>query len=169
MSATTKEEWELKKIQAEVDKLHKEAKLINGNKVRAWITVFSVAFGIIVSTIGGYKTLAEIAANNKQQAMEAQIRSHQIFLNHVLDRMSGTKVDYSEYTSAGLKLIKRESYGGTTQVGAYAAAISLACEFENLRLPAEQALSFQIATAPKDNSARMMLEIYRQKCKPGIN
>ena len=165
MNEANKQEWETKKLQAEVNKLQNEASLIQSKKVRAWIMVVSVAVGIIVSSVGIYKSMSEIASKNKQLSMESTIRSHQIFLNHVLDRMSGIQTDTEELNSDGnLMIVKRERFGGTTQVGAYAAALALACEFKNLRLPAEEALKWQVETTSGDKTAAVMLERLKNGC-----
>ncbi|MFX0199644.1 MAG: hypothetical protein ACFFCW_26270 [Candidatus Hodarchaeota archaeon] len=147
MSDNNREELERIKLQREIAKIETEIRSLHTARVRAWVTALSVAVGIIVSAIGLYQTLKEIRHKDRQLAMEAQIRSHEIFLNQVLDRISGIKTEYWELRKVGkdekLVNVKDERYGGTTMVGAYAAAVSLAKEFPALRGPAKEALERQ--------------------------
>ncbi len=128
---------EVRKLEAEIRKLEADTAVARGGLIRGWIISASVAIGILVSSVGVYQSLAEIAFKNKQLAMEALIRSQEVFLNNVLDRISGVKVRYEKAGENGeVKFAGRDRFGGTTQVGAYAAAVSLSCEFKNLRLAA---------------------------------
>lgn len=157
--------WGEKKIQAEILKLEWETKLLKDGRIRSWLMLLSILFGIGVSVASIYSALEEVALKNKQQAMEATIRSHEIFLNNVLDRMSGIKVDYQELNENNqLYTSKREKFGGTTQVGAYYAAIALACEFANLKIPAKNALEWQVFIAPTDTAAPAALKEIKEKC-----
>ncbi len=158
MNETTQKEWELTKLKAEVEKIENEISLLKSNKIRAWITVISVSIGILVSAFSIYKTLAEINAKNRQLKMESQIRTHQLFLDNVLDRMSGVKKSYKERDENGhLKVVKQELNGPTAQVGSYAVALSLACEFPNLKFSTIKTLEFQVEMTPKDIWAKETL------------
>ena len=92
-----------------------------------------------------------------------------MFLNQVLDRMSGIKVIHSEFDSNKGRLIlkSRDNYGDVIQVGSYGAAVALACQFDNLRLAAQTALTFQLAQQPRDIAARDMLQRLENGCPPG--
>jgi hypothetical protein len=147
MSDNNRDELERIKLQREIAKIETEIRSLRTAQVRAWVTALSVGVGIIVSAIGLYQTLKEIRHKDRQLAMEAQIRSHEIFLNQVLDRISGIKTEYWELRKVGEKEelvnVKDSRYGGTTMVGAYAAAVSLAKAFPALRGPAKEALERQ--------------------------
>jgi len=83
-----RDELERIKLQREIAKIETEIRSLRTAQVRAWVTALSVGVGIIVSAIGLYQTLKEIRHKDRQLAMEAQIRSHEIFLNQVLDKIS---------------------------------------------------------------------------------
>jgi len=136
---------------------------------RAWIVSLSVVVGIGVSAFGIYETLTEIAFRNRQLGLESQVQSNEMFLNQVLDRMSGIKVVHSEVdTKTGkLALKSRDSYGNVIQVGSYGAAVALACRFDNLRLAAQTALTFQLVQQPRDIAARDMLRRLEDGCPSG--
>lgn len=168
MSREEKEQLEKNKIEAEIRKLESDISLTHGAKIRGWITTVSVSVGIVVTVFQVYQTLSDISLKNRQLAMESGIRSHQVFLNDVLDRMSGIKSVRNKVDKDGvLKLDSNETYGDTTQVGSYGAATALACDFQNLRLPAEAALTYQVAKYPKDKGAMTMLKRLKEKCPPG--
>lgn len=112
---------------------------------------------MVVSAAGIYQSLAEIGYKNRQLGLQAEVQSHQIFLNEVLDRLSGmTVVRYETRPDGVLALASREQYGDVTTLGAYGAAIALACKFDNLILPAQSAFTFQLAAHPDDVGARDM-------------
>ena len=170
MSDDEKAKLERDKLRAEIDKLESDVSAARGSQIRAWITAVSVSFGIVVTVFQVYQTLADIAMKNRQLAMESQIQSHQLFLNQVLDRMSGIKSVHNKVNEEGvLELESNETYGDVTQAGSYGAATALACEFSNLRFPAEVALTFQVAVQPKDIVAATMLERLNKQCPPGWN
>ena len=167
---TRKVEAEIKKLESEVKKYEQEAAASRSSRIRGWITVVSVSAGIIVSAVGIYESLTNIAYKNRQLGMEAQVRSHDIYLNSILDRMAGIKIDRQKVNENGdLKLESRESFGGATQVGAYAAAVALACEFEHLVMPAQRVLTYQNQSSLKerqipDEYAVEMLRFLEQRC-----
>jgi hypothetical protein len=162
-------EAETRKLEAEARKLESETAAARSAQWRAWIVSLSVVVGIGVSAIGVYNTLSEIAFKNRQLGLESQVQSNEMFLNQVLDRMSGIKVVHSEVdnTTGQLVLKSRDNYGDVIQVGAYGAAVSLACLFDNLRLAAQTALTFQLAVQPKDIAARDMLRRIDDGCPSG--
>ena len=92
-----------------------------------------------------------------------------MFLNQVLDRMSGIQVVRNEVdpTTGDLVLKSRDNYGDVIQVGSYGAAVALACQFNNLTLAAQTALTFQLAVQPLDIAARDMLKRLEDGCPPG--
>jgi len=168
MSDAEREQLELEKLRAEINKLESEAIEARGAQVRGWITAVSISVGIIVTVFQLYRTLSDISLNNRQLAMESQIRSHQLFLNEVLDRMSGIKTVHNRVNKKGLlQLEGNETYGNVTQVGSYGSATALACEFPNLRFPAEVALAYQHSAHPQDIGAATMLKRLQAKCPPG--
>ena len=161
-------EVETRKLEAEIHKLKGEADAARSAQWRAWIVSLSVVVGIGVSAFGIYETLTEIAFRNRQLALESQVQSNEIFLNQVLDRMSGIKVVRLEADRTGKLVLKsRDNYGDIIQVGSYGAAVSLACRFDNLRLTAQTALTFQLAMQPKDIAARDMLRRIEDGCPSG--
>lgn len=166
---TRKLEAEIRKLEAETRKLESEVVAARSAQWRAWLVSLSVVAGIGVSAIGIYNTLSEIAFRNRQLGLEAQVQSSEIFLNQVLDRMSGIKVVRSEIDAktGQLALKSRDNYGDIIQVGAYGAAVSLACQFDNLRLAAQTALTFQLGVQPKDIAARDMLRRIEDGCPAG--
>jgi len=132
---------------------------LQSSKIRAWITVISVSVGILVSIFGLYKTLADIDAKNRQLRMESRIRTHQLYLDKILDKMSSFKTLYKELDEEGrLHVVKSESYGATVQVGSYAAAYTLACEFPNLKFETIKALEYQAGREKTDIWAKEMLD-----------
>lgn len=159
---------ETRKLQAEIEKLNREGVAARYAEPRAWLVSLSVVVGIGVSVFGIYEALSEIGFRNRQLGLEAQVKSNEIFLNQVLDRMSGIKVVRLEADKQGrLKLKSRDNYGDIIQVGSYGAAVSLACQFKNLRLAAQSALTFQVAVQPKDVSAKDMLRRLERGCPSG--
>ena len=78
---TRKVEAEIKKLESEAKKYEQEAAASRSSRIRGWITVVSVSAGIIVSAVGIYESLTNIAYKNRQLGMEAQVRSHDIYLN----------------------------------------------------------------------------------------
>ena len=80
----TKEELEVSKLEKEIEGIDRRVHSDRRTEIRTWITYMSVIVGILVSTVGVYETLIEVKAKNKQLSIEAQIRSHDIFLNQVL-------------------------------------------------------------------------------------
>ena len=168
-TATVKKlEVETRKLEAEIHKLESEATATRSAHWRAWIVSMSVIIGIGVSAFGIYETLTEIAFRNRQLGLESQVQSHEIFLNQVLDRMSGIKVVRLEADKTGKLVLKsRDNYGGVIQVGSYGAAVSLACRFDNLRLATQTALTFQFAVQPRDIAARDMLRRLEVGCPAG--
>ena len=147
MSDNNRDELERIKLQSEIAKIDMETRSLRSTQMRAWLTALSVVIGIIVSTFGLYETLTEMRHKDRQLAMEAQVRSHEIFLNQVLDRMSGIKTAYWELRKVGDKEkmvnVNAVRFGGTTMVGAYAAAVSLAKAFPDLQGPTVEALRYQ--------------------------
>jgi len=147
------------KLKAEVQKIENEISLLQSSKIRAWITVISVSVGILVSVFSLYKTLADIDAKNRQLRMESRIRTHQLFLAYVLDGMSGVKKSYKERDENGyLKVVKQELNGPTAQVGSYSVALSLSCEFPNLRFATIKTLEYQVSMVERDIWAKETLE-----------
>lgn len=164
MNDQNRDELERIKLQKEIKKIEAETQSLITSQLRGWLTAFSVivgitasAFGIVLSSFGVYQTLKEIQLKNKQliiesqnQAMQAKIRSHEIFLNQVLDRISGIKTEYHELKEEGKEWkmvnVRDDRFGGTTMSGAYAAAVSLANEFPWLRSAAKEALLKQKGT-----------------------
>ena len=170
MSNGEKELLEHKKLRAEINKLESDVSVARGAQIRGWITAVSISAAIIATVFQVFQTLSDIAVKNRQLAMESQIRSHQLFLNEVLDRMSGIKtIHYKANENGILKMESREMYGDVTWVGSYGSATALACEFPNLRFPAEVALTFQLAAQPKDFSAAAMLTRLKENCPHGWN
>lgn len=147
MSDTEQDELERRKLEREIEKMEAEIQTLRPSQYRSWLTSISMIVCVVVSTSGLFLTLWEIRIKNQKLAMEAEIRSHEIFLNQVLDRISGIKTEYWELRKVGkeekLVNVKDSRYGGTTMVGAYAAAVSLAKEFPALRGPAKEALERQ--------------------------
>ena len=166
MNETTQKEWELNKLKVEVKKIENEISLLQSNKIRAWITVLSVSVGILVSAFSIYKTLAEIDSKNKQLVMESKIRTHQLFLDNVLEKMSGIKTTYRELDSKGkLRVVKSERYGGTAQFGSYVSAYALSCEFPHLRFITMETLKFQLEQVPEDRWALEIIKLLEEsKC-----
>jgi len=162
-------ETETRKLETEILKLENEITEARSGRIRSWIVSMSVVIGIGVSVFGVYNSLSEIAFHNRQLGLETQVRSQEIFLNQVLDRMSGVKVVHKEVggKSGTLKLKSQDTYGGVIQVGSYGAAVSLACRFDNLRLATQSALAFQLAKYPTDVSAKAMLQRIEQGCPSG--
>ena len=145
-----KEELEISKLEKEIESFDRKIRSERRTEIRTWITSASVIVGILVSTFGAYETLMEVKAKNKYLAIEAQIRSRDIFLNQVLDKMSGTKVKHYELGSDGeFKEVRREKYARTTQYGAYAVAITLAKEFEHLCPAVKKVLTMQDPSEPE--------------------
>jgi len=162
-------ETETRKLEAEIHKLESEIAEARRGQLRGWITSLSVVVGIGVSVYGVFSSLSEIAFRNRQLGLEAQVRSHEIFLNQVLDRMSGVKVAHHEVNSktGELALQSQDQYGAVIQVGAYGSAVSLACRFDNLRLAALSALTYQLALYPNDVYAKDMLQRIERGCPSG--
>ena len=162
-------EVEIRKLEAERHKLESEAVAARGTQWRAWIVSLSVVVGIGVSAFGIYETLTEIAFRNRQLGLESEVQSNEMFLNQVLDRMSGIKVVRTEVDveTGELVLKSRDNYGDVIQVGSYGAAVALACRFDNLRLAAQTALTFQLAQQPRDIAARDMLRRLEDGCPSG--
>ncbi len=160
-----------RKLEAEIRKLEVETAVTRGGLIRGWITSLSLTIGILVSCVGLYKSLNEIAFKNRQLAIEASIRSQEVFLNNVLDRISGVKVRHEKVDENGeVKFTGRDRFGGTTQVGAYAAAVSLSCEFANLRSATKEALRYQIeSSSGGDERAQRMLTIFETECESETN
>ena len=170
------ESLRIKKIAAEIDNLRAEqekfaaeAASARGAQLRAWIVSLSIVIGIGVSVLGIYETLSEVAFRNRQLGLESQVQSNEMFLNQVLNRMSGIKVVHKEVDSntGELTLKSQDSYGDVIQVGSYGAAVALACQFDNLTLAAQTALTFQLAHQPLDIAARDMLQRIENGCPPG--
>jgi hypothetical protein len=164
-----KVEAETRKLETEIRKLESEITAARSGQLRGWIVSLSVVVGIAVSVVGVKKSLHEIEVSNLQLGIEAQVRSHEIFLNQVLDRMSSVKTAHYEVDQkTGKKVFKsQDEYGHVTQVGSYGSAVSLACRFDNLRLPAQSALTYQVARYPADITAREMLQRIERECPPG--
>lgn len=163
MDETVKKEWELTKLKAEVQKIENEISILKSNKIRAWITVISVSVGILVSVFSIYKTLAEINSKNRQLKIESQIRTHQLFLDNVLEKMSGIKTSFRELNSQGkLKVVKSEHYGGTAQFGSYVSAYALACEFPNLKYITLETFKFQVEQTPRDRWAVKIIKLLEE-------
>ena len=160
---------EIDKLEAERNKLKAETDAARGAQWRAWLVSLSVIVGIGVSAFGIYQTLTDIAFKNRQLGLESQVQSNEMFLNQVLDRMSGIQVVRKEVDpeTGQLVLKSRDSYGDVIQVGSYGAAVALACQFENLILAAQTALTFQLAEQPRDIAARDMLRRIEEGCPPG--
>jgi hypothetical protein len=157
MTDKSLEDLERLKTQKEIEKLEAETRSLGPAQLRGWLTSLSVIAAVLVSTIGIYKTLTEVRLNNEQLRIEAQIRSQEIFLNHILDRIAGIKLDIEEKRNNRVVFERTEKYGGTTMVGAQAAAVALANAFPNLCLSAQEALKFQAEKA-NDQHAKDLLE-----------
>lgn len=158
---------ELEKLRAEIRKLDSEAKVADGTRLRAWITVLSVLAGIVFTLYQVKEVAANIANKEEQLLMESRIRSHQIFLD-IVPRMSGIQSTTEERDGSGaLTKKRRTTFGDVTQAGAYASAVALGCQFDNLRLPAEAALTFQLTLQPLDISASTMLKRITDGCQIG--
>ncbi len=169
MVADNREALELEKLRAEILKLDRESKAANGAPLRAWITSLSVVAGVLFTIYQVKEVAANIVHKERQLWMESRIRSHQLFLG-IVPRMSGVESLTDEFDKDGVQ-VKREkkSFGGVTQAGAYSSAVALACEFPELRLPAEAALTFQLTVQPKDVSAETMLERITGGCEVGYD
>ena len=156
MDETVKKEWELTKLKAEVQKIENEISILKSNKIRAWITVISVSVGILVSVFS-------INSKNRQLKIESQIRTHQLFLDNVLEKMSGIKTSFRELNSQGkLKVVKSEHYGGTAQFGSYVSAYALACEFPNLKYITLETFKFQVEQTPRDRWAVKIIKLLEE-------
>lgn len=142
----------------EKTKLEREIALLDGQlrsnkykELRNWITLISIFIGIAVSTISAYEVLSGIKHKNKQLAMESILRSHDIFINQILDRVSAVKSLNYEINDKGKMILKsRNLFDTTTQRGATVAAVGLAREFKYLREPARLVIESQLATASSD-------------------
>jgi hypothetical protein len=145
------EELQRIKIEKEIAQLENEIRTNTLKEYRNWLTFISIIAAIVVSSIGAYQTLAEIRNKERQFAMESIIRSHDIFVNQVLDRISAVKSQSYIINENGKMIEKsRETYGLTTQRGASVAAVSLAKTFRDLRGPTKNVLEVQLKTASSD-------------------
>ena len=159
----------IRKLEAEIAKLEADTAATRNAQLRAWFVSLSVVVGIGVSAFSIYESLTEIAFRNRQLGLESQVQSNEIFLNQVLNRMSGIQVvrDELDPDTGKLELKSRDRYADIIQVGSYGAAVALACKFDNLALAAQAALTFQLAQQPLDFAARDMLKRIEDGCPPG--
>lgn len=150
MDKVEESKLENQKREKEIEKLAVEIKSLKSGQWRAWLFSFSILVGVIVSILGLFQTLSEINQKNRQLAIESQIRSHEILLTHVLDRMGGRKIGYLKRNDKGIFIeMEREQWGPTTQRAAYAAAVSLVRIFPDLYPIVKMALTEQLETADK--------------------
>ena len=83
--------------------------------------------------------------------MESVLRSNDIFVNKILDRISAVKShNYAIDQRGAMVETSRNLYGTTTQRGATVAAARLAMEFPHLRKPARIAIESQLKVAASD-------------------
>lgn len=163
-----RERLENEKLRAETKKLETEVANARSARLRGWITATSVVVGIVFTMFQIYEVTSNVALKEQQLSMESRVRSHQLFLG-ILPMMSGFQSLHEEWDAAAEDWLidTRERYGDVTVVGAYGSAAALACQFADLRLPAEVALAFQISVQEKDIGARTMLERIRGDCDTG--
>lgn len=118
---------EIRKLDAEIRKLEREERAARWAERRKWIVSASVAFGIVVSAVSACQTLHEIGLKNRQLALESQVKSSEIFLNLVLERVSGFK---SQTEGPHGDSESQKVYNSLTRIGSYGLAVALACHFE---------------------------------------
>ena len=139
------------KIRREIEKLESEIRSIRLADRRHIIMLISIIVGIGLSTIGIFNATNEISDRNKALALESNIKSHEIFLNQVLDKLSGTKYHRKKTISDDSKEeIIVEQYGGTTAKGALAVTVSLSSQFPALRDVAIKVLEHRAISAGQD-------------------
>jgi hypothetical protein len=141
---------------------------MRGQAHRAWVTVLSIVAGIVFTVVQIYEVTKNIALRDEQLAMESRIRSQQLFLD-ILPKMSGFKSIRDRWDDKAKKFVdeSRDREGDVTMIGAYASAVALGCRFEDLRLPAQAALSFQLVVQPKDIGAETLLGRLQEGCADG--
>lgn len=159
---------ETERIQAEIRKLNQETEASRSSARRAWVAVLSLISGVIFTVFQIYEVSHNMSLRDKQLAIESQIRSQQLFLN-ILPKMSGFKSIKDRWDDENQKFVieSREREGNVTIIGAYAAAVALGCRFEDLRLPAQAALFFQLVKQPKDISAKTLQKRLHEGCAEG--
>jgi hypothetical protein len=122
-----------------------------------------VIAGIFISVIGLTNTLTEINLNTQKQKQEAVIRSHELFLNGVVDKIGGVKIfhnkpsasfDKSQENNAVFVEAGRESYSNEIQEAANAASVSLVKKFPELYTVAEAALKKRLDTVGDNPQTR---------------
>ncbi len=147
-----KKQLEIEKLRKEVQVLELEIKTRQSSEKRKLLMLLSIIIGILASAFGTYQALAEVKNKNKQLAIESEIRSHEIFLNQVIDRRSGTKSQHEEMGPSGkMEIVAREYYGRATQQAAYTSAVTLAKNFKNLRPVTHFLLNYQLRWVDPNN------------------
>ncbi|MCP4003497.1 MAG: hypothetical protein GY725_04820 [bacterium] len=135
---------EERKLQREIEKIEAETRALGRNQIRSWLTTISLIVGIGASVVSVIGTMTEIQNKNRQLAIEAQIRSHQIFLVEVLDRVAGVKTVHYKHEGGQLVATTSEGFAPSVQVGAYAVAFSLANEFPSLRTAVTDLMEYKL-------------------------
>jgi len=151
--ATLEEE----KVIMEIRKLEIEIASIRRRDTRQMITMISVLVGIVVSGFSILTALQETNYRNKKLAMEAELQSHNLFLNTILDRIGRVKFHYLEQKEGELKEVRQERYGVASQQTAYVAAFSLAKRFKELRPAAMTALKEQASGTKSPQAAKLLM------------
>jgi len=148
------------KLEKEIEKLDAEIKSLKSSQWRAWLISFSILVGVIVSIFGLLQALSEINQKNQQLTIESQIRSHEILITQVLDKFSGVRISHLERDPQG-KMIEKmlEMWTPTVQRTAYAAAVSLAKKFPDLKPIVVVALTEQLATIDEPIAQKYLTEL----------
>jgi hypothetical protein len=152
MDSSNNVDLENLKLQREIEKLEAEINSLRPAQIRAWVTSLSVIVGIIVSVAGLILTLSEIKT-------EYKIKSREILVNDLLDKISGVKVYHLEKTDGKLDETRREMYGATVQRAAYAASLSIAKEISHLKPIVVTALEQQLGTADTEIVEQYLIEL----------
>jgi len=157
------------KNRLEIQKLEIEISSIRRQGTRQLVTMISVLVGVVVSVVSILFALEEINHRNRQLAMEAQLRSHDIFMSGILDRMAMIKIRKFEAVcpkeKGGFREVSQERYATTTQQTAYVAAFTLAKRFKELRPVAEAALDEQSKYTGSAEATELLGELYRAQGK----
>jgi len=93
--------------------------------------------------------------------MEAELQSHNLFLNTILDRIGRVKFHYLEQKEGELKEVRQERYGVASQQTAYVAAFSLAKRFKELRPAAMTALKEQASGTKSPQAAKLLMKFLK--------
>lgn len=165
----SKEELEHVKLKLEIENLQSDLLNKKSGMIKSWVLAVSVSASVIASAFAAWHAFNDISLRNQEVARESTMRSSQIFLNSILDKLSGTIVHRHIYDTSCLTngedctdrsaLQYRDSYPGTTQEAAYEMTISLSCEFKNLAPSAIAAFEDQLnGLSPDANDSKKRLQ-----------